>query len=167
MASTSKHSKRVHGIVSAKWEKLLPILLALIAAVIAAFMSYALEIAPFSKSFAAGTMTFGIVVAGFSATQRNMLLAMGGSKVLRFAVRTGYHNDVLAYLMHCVYAGLLVSAVSVIGFFLGDNAIVPWRIWLAVLTFSVVLVLILILRNEIMIVRMVKRFMEDQHQNTK
>ena len=106
-------------------------------------------------------MTFGIVVAGFAATQRNMLLGLGGSRVMRFAVRTGYYDDILAYLMDCVYAGIGVSVVSVAGFFLGDSAL-PWSLWLVVLTGSISLVLALTLRNEIMIVRIIKRFMEEQ-----
>ena len=106
-------------------------------------------------------MTFGVVVAGFAATQRNMLLGMRGSSVLKFAVRTGFHDSVLAYLMHCVYAGLAVSVVSVVGFFINSNPLY-WSVWFALLIGSIALVIALILRNEILMVRIVKRFMEDQ-----
>lgn len=152
--------------MSSKLVKLWPFILAIVAAIAGTIVTLLCEIGPLSKSLAVGTMTFGIVVAGFSATQRNMLLGMGGSKVLRFAARTGYHNDVLVYLMQCVYAGLLVSGVSIIGLFLGDNTTI-WRIWLIALTSALVLVVGLIVRNERLIVRIVKHFMEDQHQNTK
>ena len=152
--------------MSAKTERYLPPLIAITVGAVAAVLAFTCEIGPLPKPLAAGTMTFGIVVAGFAATQRNMLLGMSGSSVLRFAVRTGFHNDVLAYLMHCVYAGLFVSAVSITGFFLGDNAML-WSIWLAVLTGAIVLVLGLMLRNEIMIVRIIKRFLEDQNPRTR
>ncbi len=152
--------------MSARTERYLPLLIAIIAVAVAAFVTFTCEIGPLSKSLAAGAMTFGIVVAGFAATQRNMLLGMSGSSVLRFAVRTGLHNHVLAYLMHCVYAGLFVSLVSVTGFFLGNNALL-WSLWLIILTGSIALVLALMMRNEIMIVRIVKRFMEEQNPRTR
>ena len=147
--------------MSARKEKVFPILLAAIAAGVAAIVIFGYDFGAIPKSLPAGTMTFGIVVAGFAATQRNMLLGMRGSTVLRVALRSGYHNDVLTYLMHCVYAGLFTSAVSVVGFFLGKNALL-WNLWLIVLTFAVVLVLALILRNELLMVRIVERFMEDE-----
>ena len=146
--------------MSIKTERLLPFLPATIAAAAAAIVVFNCEIGALSKSLPAGTLTFGIVVTGFAATQRNMLLGMRGSTVLRIALRSGYHHDILAYLMHCVYAGLFVSAMSVIGFFLGSISLL-WNLWLVVLAFATVLVLALILRNEILMVRVVKRFMED------
>lgn len=147
--------------MSAKSEKLLPLLIALILGVTAGIVAYICEIQPFPKALSAGTMTFGVVVAGFAATQRNMLLGMRGSSVLKFAVRTGFHDSVLAYLMHCVYAGLSVSVVSVVGFFINSNPLY-WSVWFALLIGSIALVIALILRNEILMVRIVKRFMEDQ-----
>ena len=147
--------------MSAKSERLLPLLIALILGVATGAIAYIYEIQPFPKALSAGTMTFGVVVAGFAATQRNMLLGMRGSSVLKFAVRTGFHDSVLAYLMHCVYAGLAVSVVSVVGFFITSNPLY-WSVWFALLIGSIALVIALILRNEILMVRIVKRFMEDQ-----
>lgn len=146
--------------MSARTERLLPLLTGLMASIGAGIVVFACGIEPLPESLAAGTMTFGVVVAGFAATQRSMLLGMRGSNVLRFALRTGFHHDVLDYLMHCVYAGLFVSAASVAGFFLGDNAML-WSWWLAVLTGGIVLVLALMLRNEILMRRIVSRFLED------
>ena len=147
--------------MSARSEKLIPLLIALILGVATGIVAYIYEIQPFPKALSAGTMTFGVVVAGFAATQRNMLLGMKGSSVLKFAVRTGFHDSVLAYLMHCVYAGLVVSVVSVVGFFINSNPLY-WSVWFALLIGSIALVIALILRNEILMVRIVKRFMEDQ-----
>ena len=146
--------------MSARTEKVLPFGVAAMAAIVAAIVVIACAFDPESKAFPVGTMTFGIVVAGFAATQRNMLLGMRGSTVLRVALRSGYHHDILAYLMHCVYAGLFVSAVSFAGFFLGGH-LVLWQAWVVLLTFAVVLVLALIVRNEILMARVVKRFLED------
>ena len=146
--------------MSARTEKALPFCIAAVVAILAAIAVFACAFGPVSKALPAGTMTFGIVVAGFAATQRNMLLGMRGSTVLRVALRTGYHHDILAYLMHCVYAGLFVSVVSVAGFFLGGYALL-WQAWVVLMTFAVVLVLALICRNEILMARVVKRFLED------
>lgn len=150
---------------SAASEKILPVLIAVLAALAAAAIAYICKIKPLPTAFSAGTMTFGIVVAGFAATQRNMLLGMRGSSVLKFAVNTGFHNSVLQYLMHCVYAGLVVSAVSVIGFFINGNSML-WLAWFAILVGSIVLVIGLVLRNELLMVQIVKRFMEDQNPNS-
>ena len=63
--------------------------------------------------------------------------------------------------MHCVYSGLFVSAVSVAGFFLGSS-IMLWSGWLALLTGGIVLVLALMLRNEILIRRVIVHFLEEK-----
>lgn len=148
--------------MSARTERLFPLLAGLLASIGAGIVAFACGIEPLPPSLAAGTMTFGVVVAGFAATQRSMLLGMHGSEVLRFAVRTGYYRDVLDYLMHCVYAGLFISVASVAGFFLGDNAML-WCWWLAVLTGGIVLALALMLRNELLIRRIIERFLEDSN----
>ena len=154
----------------AKSERRIPVVVAIVVAIVAAAIAYLYDIDPPPKPLAAGTMTFGIVVAGFAATQRNMLLGMGGSKVLRIAVRSGFHHDVLAYLMHCVYAGLTVAVVSVIGFFLNDDTSLGpfsvWEIWLAILVGLIVWVLGLMFRNELMMRRIVEHFVEEQPNNT-
>ena len=146
--------------MSARTERVFPFCVAAIVAALAAIAVFTGAFGPVSQALPAGTMTFGIVVAGFAATQRNMLLGMRGSTVLRVALRTGYHHDILAYLMHCVYAGISVSAVSAVGFFVGGNAL-TWNIWAVLLAFTVGLVLALIVSNELLMARVVKRFLED------
>ena len=117
-------------------------------------------VGPFPVALPAATMTFGIVVSGFVATQRNMLLTMSGAEVLRFAVRTGYHHDVINYLMDCIRAGLLVTIISLSGFFLGKNNLL-WAMWLPGLAGAIALVICLIFRNEILVTRMVRHFIEE------
>ena len=146
--------------MSDRTEKVLPFCVAAIAAIVAAIAVFACTFGPVSKALPAGTMTFGIVVAGFAETQRNMLLGMRGATVLRVALKSGYHNAILAYFMHCVYAGISVSVVSVLGFFLVGNALL-WRVWGVLMIFAVVLVLALIVGNEVLMARVVKRFLED------
>ena len=116
---------------------------------------------PFPIAVPAATMTFGIVVSGFVATQRNMLLTMSGAAVLRFAARTGYYQAVLAYLMDCIRAGLLVTVISLAGFLLGKNDLL-WAIWLPLLAGSITLVICSIVRSEMLVARMVRRFIEEQ-----
>ena len=98
---------------------------------------------PNSKNMASSAMALGLIVAGFTETQRNMLLSMSGSKVLRFAAKTGYYKNILNYLAECVYAGLFVTFISLIGFFLADHIFLQ-SIWSA-FWFGSILLMILIL----------------------
>lgn len=149
----------------ARVERYFPFPLAALVATVAAAVVFGLGRVPNSNALPAATMTFGVVVAGFTATQRNMLLGMRGASVLRFLSRTGYYIDVLDYLMQCVYAALLVSVISVAGFFLGCNGLL-WKVWMVAMTFTVSLVLSMILRNEILMARIIKCFMEDPSDTT-
>ena len=123
--------------------------------------SFASKIPPVSGVLCAGTMTLGVVVAGFTATQRNMLLSMGGSRVMRFAADTTYYRDVLTYLVQCIYASLFVVVISLIGAFITKEMGV-WRYWLAFWSGSVFLLLALMIRNELLMSRIFSRFMEGQ-----
>ncbi len=142
--------------ISGKIERYGPYLLATLAA--GTLACFASEIESFPRTLAAGSMTLGVVVAGFTATQRNMLLGMGGARVLRFAVKTGYYKNVLRYLGECVYVGLIVTVVSAV------CVLVSWYTWLKLGLWggSVVLVLALIARNEWLMFLIIKRFMEEQ-----
>ena len=62
--------------------------------------------------------------------------------------------------MQCVYSALLVSIVSLVGFFIGDN-VMAWKVWTVVVTSAIVLVLTMMFRNEILMSRVIKRFVED------
>ncbi len=126
---------------------------------------FAERIPPFPDALVAGAMTFGIVVAGFSATQRNMLLGMGATKIMRLMAKTGYDQDILAYLMQCVWAGLLVTAVSAGKFFtneVNNPSGFAWSAWLAVWSGAFVLAILLIIRNEILMFLVIKRVMKER-----
>ena len=114
-----------------------------------------------SLTVPAATLTFGIVVSGFVATQRNLLLTMGGSQLVRYAVRTGLYKDVLNYLAQCIWAGLGVTFLSVLGMVCPNHPI-AWSIWLPIQSALLMLVLCLIIRNEILMFRVVKRYWEER-----
>ena len=150
----------------AVWEKNWPALLAVCATVVTGCLAaFVFHIKSFPIPVPAATMTFGVVVAGFAATQRNMLLTMSGSEVLRFALRTGYYEDVISYLTAGIRSGLLVTLVSVCGFFLGENNI-SWIIWFSFLVGGITWVLGLIARNEKLVGLLVRRFLEDQRRES-
>ena len=138
---------------------------AALVAVVAGGLLAAKNTLAFPKSLAVGTMTLGFVVAGLTATQRNMLLGMGGTDVLKFAAKTGYYKDILNYLKRCLYAGLIIVFVSLLRLFLSEsNSFLA--LWLGIWTGSIVLVLALIAQNECLMFRIVKRFMEEQKDKT-
>lgn len=141
-----------------------PFGLAIIAAGVAAFVAAECLVEPLPVALPAGTMTFGVVVSGFVATQRNMLLTMSGAEVLRFAVRAGFYRDVMAYFADGIRAGLFVTTVSLTGFFIGTNNTL-WVVWLSIQAGGVTLVVCLIARNEILVRRMVSRYLEENAAN--
>ena len=144
----------------AKLERNLPLLVSIIVVIVITILVFGFGKVYKPNALPAATLTFGIVVAGFTATQRNMLLGMRGSSVLQFLSRTGYYVDVLDYLMQCVYSALLVSAISGVGFFVDSHPLL-WKIWIIAISSTVAFVLIAILRNEILMARIIKRFLED------
>ena len=69
----------------------------------------------------------------------------------------------LHYFMQCVWAGLFLTAVSIIWFFVVDAKLHwAWRPWLAIWTYFLVRALLLIARNEILMRRLLLRFLEEQ-----
>lgn len=148
---------------SRSWETRWPLLAAACATAVAAVMvSVVWRPSPLPASVPAGGMTFGIVVAGFVATQRNMLLPISSSAVMRWVARTGYHEPIIAYLTHCVRAGLLVTVISLVGLFLGD-CILLWQIWISSFSGAAVLVLSLMCRNEGIMTLVMRRYFREQH----
>ena len=138
-----------------------PFLVASVLAVVAATVVSMCKIGPLPTSLPAGTLTLGIVVAGFAGTQRNLLLGMKGSDVLRMLADSKYSSDLLDYLMHSVNAGLVVSIISGVGFFIDDNVLL-WKLWSVAMIFLVVLVILLIHRNESMMSLVVKTFIDQE-----
>ena len=140
-----------------------PCVLAVLSAAIAA--AFANRVPHFPVAVAAGTMTLGVVVAGFTATQRNMLLSMGGSRIMRFAVKSGRYEDVLAYLKHCIWWGLTATAVSIARFFVDECVLAKhdwaWTLWLAACIGVLVGVLASIVRNERLMFIVIGQFIRE------
>lgn len=105
--------------------------------------------------------TFGIVLAGFSATQRNMLFPMRGSRVIRRAIQINQMDRVLSYLSKDAYIGIALTLYSFVGFFVGDNLIVV-RVWTAGLGGLVLFALACLTRNEIVMSLILKRYLEER-----
>ena len=122
------------------------------------------DIKPLTPAVPAALTTFGVVVSGFVATQRNMLLGMGGSRVMRFLARTGYQEDLNAYLSECVYAGIAVSLFSIAGLFIGNRDVL-WPLWAPPAAAGACLLACLLVRNEIVMRRVIARFTEEQAVN--
>ena len=143
-------------------QRMWPVALAACLGGITLYITFVLNICCLSASLPISAMTLGIVVTGFIATQRNMLLTMSRAEVLRFAVRTKYDGDIMDYFNDGIRAGLLVTAVSVVGLFLHSGSIV-YQVWLACFVFSVSLVVGLIIRNERLVSLLVLRYLRDTH----
>ena len=143
-------------------ERMWPIGVALFATALFGIITHKCEfVALQTRTIPAATMTFGIVVAGFVAAQRNMLLTMTGSRVLRFVLKTNYYKHIINYLMDCIWAGLLVVLISLAGFLLKEGSPL-WPVWTSALGGSVVLVVGLVCRNELLITLVVREFLKDQ-----
>ncbi len=144
--------------MSRRGERLWPLAVAFVAGGLSGVY---LDHIPSLEHMATATMALGLIVAGFTETQRNMFLSMSGSKVLRFAATSGYYKDILNYLADCVYAGLFATLVSLIGIFLGDRGM--WQsIWAAFWIGSILLMILVLVRNQWLMHRVFTRFMEEQ-----
>ena len=144
-----------------KREKYWPLAASLIPTIIAVAIMWQWGMSPLPKTVPVAIMTFGIVTSGFAATQRNMLLTMGGSRVLRFAATTGYYKEITAYLMQSIYMGLLTTGISGTGIFIENNNPL-WIIWTTATTYTVSAILFTIMRNEQLVRRLIERFIEQQ-----
>ncbi len=145
----------------ARIQLILPFLVATLASAIIVVILFVSGNGGLFQVTPSATLTFGVVIAGFAGTQRNMFINMQDSTVLRFAVRTGYYKDVLKYLARCIWAGLFVSVVSLLGFIATDYKTVQ-MVWLVSLGFSVTLAMATLIQNEILMGRISARYMEDR-----
>ncbi len=144
--------------MSRSGERLWPLVVAVVAGGLA---SVYLDHIPSPEHMATATMALGLIVAGFTETQRSVLLSMSGSKVLRFAATSGYYKDILNYLADCVCAGLFAAFVSLIGIFLGSHGM--WQsVWSAFWIGSILLMILVLVRNQWLMHRVFTRFMEEQ-----
>ena len=142
-------------------EKFGPFIIAAVVFIAAAVYVEISDTTNFPEALPLSTMTFGIVVVGFAATQRNMMIGMGGSRVMQFIIRNRQQDRVLGYFMHCVSAGLAVTIVSMAGFFVDGFPRIVCIMWLSLLISLVALIITLIGRNEWVMRVVTKRYLEE------
>ena len=148
--------------MSRNTEIYLPFVVATIVSAIVAFIVFTFGIStPISKSIPVSMLIFATFLSGFSIMHRIMLFCIPDSDVLKFAVNTGYYQDILAYIKHPIYLSISLYIVSLIGLLLETDAIVIWLVWFVILTFFVTLSLGLLVRNEMLMFRIFERFLEE------
>ena len=118
-------------------------------------------IASFPSLAIGGTMTVGVVVAGFTATQRNQFLAIRGSRIFRIAAKSGYHRHILVYLAQGIYGALFLVTVSLLGFFVGACSW-PWTVWMVLWGAAIGYVISALARNEMLMSRIFDRLIEEE-----
>ena len=123
-------------------------------------LAYLVELESLMVPILASSMTFGIVLAGFSATQRNMLFTMRNSQVIKRLKKIDHMETVLAYLSRTSYVGIIIVLFSFLGFFVTDYAHVA-RVWIALLGGSISCAIAYLARNERVMELVLKRFMEE------
>lgn len=142
-------------------EKRGPIISSIIGCIATLGAMWILDMTEVPAALIATAATFGIVLAGFSATQRNMLFPMRGSRVIRRAIKINQMDRVLSYLSQDTYTGIALTLYSFTGFFVGDNLIVV-RVWTVLLGGLVLFALAGLTRNEIVMALIMKRFLEER-----
>ena len=145
--------------MSSRSEKALPLLAAFAVGIVAGFgmRSHEIDGVP---ALCGGLMVFGIIAAWFSAMQRNAFMGMVGSRVMEFAIKTGFYADVVGYFMHCVYGGVGLAIVAFAGFWLPDAGHFI-AVWFGLVSGVFVFTAALMVRNEILMTRIVRRFIEE------
>ena len=141
-------------------EKRGPTLSAIVGGVTALAATWLLETTSVPAPLIATAATFGVVLAGFSATQRNMLFPIRISRVIRRAIQINQMDRILSYLSRSSYIGIVITLYSFIGFFVGDHFLVV-RAWMAVLIALVFFALACLARNEMVMSLIMKRYMEE------
>lgn len=142
-------------------ERYWPMLLAVLVMGCSFYAVQQLEIRKVPVIFPGACLTLGIVVASFTATQKSMLLTMGGSKLVRYAVTTGFYKDIVAYLREALASGLLVAILAVPALLVDDKAII-WNVWVPLQLGAFTLIVGLIARNEWLVNRIIMRYWEER-----
>lgn len=160
---SAKFEMSMYGIMSRLGERSIPIGIAgVVGLAIITFGDANLASHVLSKHIPVATMTFGVVISGFTATQRSMMLGMRASRVLHFAATTGYYRAVNVYLTEGILAGLLVAAVSFVAVLLEGICDTYWHGWTGIWSGSVIWTIGVLVRNEVLMYRLFKRFLEEQ-----
>ena len=111
---------------------------------------------------AAATITLGVVISGFTATQRNMLVGMKGLLLFKTIARTGHHQDLILYLKQCVWSSVTLVVVSATRFFLDDAPAEFVQVWEVVWFGTFAFVIASAVRNERLMFQIIGKFLKSQ-----
>lgn len=84
------------------------------------------------KEFLAAALSLAAILTGFITTAKAILAALPSDSVMQHLRRSGYLEDLLAYLADALYGCLLFSMYCLLGFFLLDSTRPPVPQWFAV-----------------------------------
>ena len=143
-----------------KTERRMPYILATLSGIAAGIVVWLFDQPELPRTVPVATMTVGIVVSSFTATQRNMLLGMNTSVVLRRASRANYLEHIFDYLKQTIWFGMATTVVSVIGLFVDGQGTLA-SIWLVSVVVTIILIVVSTIRNERIMFSIVKRFMDE------
>ena len=141
-------------------EKRGPTISAIVGGVSTLVVTWLLGLTTVPSPLLATAATFGVVLAGLSAIQRNVLFPIRSSRVIRRAIEINQMDRILSYLSKSSYIGVVISLYSFVGFFIGDHFFVV-RVWMAVLVALVFFALACLARNEAVMSLIMKRYMEE------
>lgn len=121
---------------SLSFERIYPILFAASSAITAWLLDFALP-TDATKELLAATISFGAILAGFIGTAKSILMALPAALLSKLRTST-YMADLAEYLSSALTGSLLVSAISIAGFFKLPEIIQPWYpdIWLGTLVYA-------------------------------
>lgn len=141
-------------------EKRGPTISAIVGGVSTLVVTWLLGLTTVPSPLLATAATFGVVLAGLSAIQRNVLFPIRSSRVIRRAIEINQMDRILSYLSKSSYIGVVISLYSFVGFFIGDHFFFV-RVWMAVLVALVFFALACLARNEAVMSLIMKRYMEE------
>ena len=141
-------------------EKYGPLVFGVLGAALVLGLSYLIAFDKIPFPALASSMTFGVVLAGFSATQRNMMFTMRNSRVITRARQIRLLEPILLYLSRTSHVGIVLTLYSFIGFFVGEHVEVV-RACMVGLGGLVFYSIALLIRNELVMALLLKRFMEE------
>lgn len=141
-------------------EKRGPTISAIVGGVLTLVVAWLIGVTTAPAPLIATAATFGVVLAGFSATQRNTLFPIRSSRVIRRAIQINQMDRILSYLSKGSYVGIVITLYSFTGFFIGEHFLVV-RAWIAVLIALVFFALACLARNEMVMSLIMKRYMEE------
>lgn len=133
---------------------------AIIGGIASMAISWILGMTTVPTALIATAATFGIVMAGFSATQRNMLFSIRGSRVIRRAIKINQMDRVLTYLSTSSFVGILLTLLSFVAFFVGHNIIIV-GVSMGILGALVSFAIGCLVRNEVVMSLIQKRYFEE------